>query len=159
MKFVFALLLIFGMGTLAFTSTGFAGDDCDSCTKSTAVKAADGDTCYTCPKTGEKVVVAEGKAHGETCPIKVALEDTELSEHGQAVLTLGKAGKPVWIKEAGFGLIDATVVECPVHFATYMTHHVASQGAEAGCEKCQAVIDTAPEKKSCDKDCDKQAAK
>ncbi|MEO0474609.1 MAG: hypothetical protein AAF085_01385 [Planctomycetota bacterium] len=157
MKLVYALALILSVGSLAFATSGFAGDDCDSCTKSTAVKAADGDTCYTCPKTGKKVM-AEGKAEGETCPIKVALEDTELTEHGQAVLTLGKAGKPVWIKEASFGLIDAKVVECPVHFATYMTHHVASQGAEAGCAKCQAVIDSAPEKKECDKDCDKQQA-
>ena len=160
MKLVYALVLILSMGSLAFATTGFAGDDCSSCTKSTAAKtAADGDTCYTCPKTGETKVSAEDKAHGKTCPIATALEDTELSEHGQAVLTLGKAGKPVWIKEAGFGLIEAKVVECPVHFATYMTHHVASQGAEAGCAKCQAVIDTAPEKKSCDKDCDKKAAK
>ncbi|MBX2851995.1 MAG: hypothetical protein KTR15_09645 [Phycisphaeraceae bacterium] len=158
MKLVYALVLIFSVGALAFATTGFAGDDCQSCKKSTVATAAEGDT-YVCPKTGEVKTRATAEAHGEkTCPIATALEDTELSEHGQAVLTLGKAGKPVWIKEAGFGLIDSELVQCPVHFATYMTHHVASQGAEAGCAKCQAVIDTAPEKKSCDKDCDKTAA-
>ncbi len=157
MKLVYGLLIVFSMGTLAFATTGFAGDGCESCTKTTATASADGDTCHTCPKTGKKVM-AKAEAHGETCPIKVALEDTELSEHGQAVLTLGKAGKPVWIKEAGFGLVDAQVVECPVHFATYMTHYVAAQGAEAGCAKCQAVVETAPEKESCDKECDKKAA-
>ena len=158
MKLVYALLLVFSMGSLVFATTGFAGDDCQSCQKSTvATAAADGDGSYICPKTGKRVS-AEGKAHGETCPIATALEDTELTEHGQAVLTLGKAGKPVWIKEAGFGLIDKTVVECPIHFATYMTHYVASQGAEDGCSKCKAVIETAPEKESCDKDCDKKAA-
>lgn len=157
MKLVYGLLIVFSMGTLAFATTGFAGDDCDSCTKSKAVSTASGDT-YVCPKTGETKVKSNAEAHGETCPIKVALDDTELSEHGQAVLTLGKAGKPVWIKEAGFGLIDAKVVECPVHFSTHMTHYVAARGAETGCAKCQAVIDTVPEKESCDKACDKQAA-
>ncbi|MEM6259874.1 MAG: hypothetical protein AAGI37_16485 [Planctomycetota bacterium] len=158
MKLVYGLLIIFSVGTFAFATTGFAGDDCESCTKATATQSGDGDTCYTCPKTGKKVS-AQGEAHGEACPIATALEDTELSEHGQAVLTLGKAGKPVWIKEAGFGLVDAKLVDCPVHFATYMTHYVASQGAEAGCAKCLAVVDTAPEKTSCDKGCDSKAAK
>lgn len=159
MKLVYSLVLILGVGSLAFASSGFAGDDCETCTKSTAV-AAEGDTCYTCPVTGEKVM-AEGEEQCETCPIMTALADTELSEHGQAVLALGKAGKPVWVSEAGFGLVDSKVVECPVHFSTYMTHYVAAQGAETGCAMCQAVVDTMPEEKTCDEECENetQAAK
>lgn len=158
MRMFLALALILGVGSLAFATASFAGDNCTSCKKSKTVQtAAEGET-YVCPTTGKVMTRAGGESHGETCPIAAALEDTELTEHGQAVLTLGKAGKPVWIKEAGFGLIDGKMVECPVHFSTHMTHYVAAQGAEAGCAKCKAVIETAPEKESCDKGCDKKAA-
>ena len=145
MKMFLALLFIVGLGTMAFANSGLAGQS-----------AADQETCHTCPLTA--ATAAEGEAEHATCPIAVALDDTELSEHGHAVLTLGKAGKPVWIQEAGFGLIEGEVVQCPVHFSTYMTHHIAAQGAEAGCAMCQEVVDTAAELETCDEACDSAAA-
>ena len=145
MKLFLALLFMVGLGSMAFATSGIAGQS-----------AADGETCPTCPLTA--ATAAEGETQHATCPIATALEDVELSEHGHAVLALGKAGKPVWIQEAGFGLIDGEMVDCPVHFSTYMTHHIAAQGAESGCAMCQAVVDTAAEHEACDETCDTATA-
>lgn len=128
------------------TEIVIAEGECDGCDSATEVVVAEGD-CEGCDSATE-VVVAEGGCEGcetacDTCEVQTALADVELSEHGKAVLELGQAGVPVWIEEAGFGLVAGQKVDCPVAFSRAATQFIATMGAEAGCEICQTVLATA----------------
>ncbi|MFI4860569.1 MAG: hypothetical protein ACIAXF_07815 [Phycisphaerales bacterium JB063] len=131
------------------TEVVVAEGDCGGCDSATEVVVAEGG-CEGCDRAGEatEVVVAEGgcgecETACDTCEVMTALEGVELSDHGKAVLALGQAGVPVWIDEAGFGMVDGQKVDCPVSFSRAATAFIATMGAEAGCEICQDVLATA----------------
>ncbi|MEM1353409.1 MAG: hypothetical protein AAGH88_00855 [Planctomycetota bacterium] len=108
-------------------------------------------SCDTTPSraallVGTEGVTAEEKEDCDTCETcdKDAAEPAvELTAHGQAVQAMGLAGKPVWVKEAGYGYVNGEKVGCPVMVATAATHHMAQAGAADGCGMCEQVLTTA----------------
>ncbi|XAM01532.1 hypothetical protein OT109_09070 [Phycisphaeraceae bacterium D3-23] len=142
------------------TEVVVAEGDCEGCDSATEVVVAEGD-CEGCDSATE-AVVAEGGCEGcetecDTCEVMTALEGVELSDHGKAVLALGQAGVPVWIDDAGFGMVDGKKVACPVAFSRAATQFIATMGAEAGCEVCQDVLATADSEASVEETAAKQA--
>lgn len=119
--------------------------DCGGCDSATEAVAVEGD-CEGCDSATQAVAAEGGCGDCETvcgtCEVMTALEGVELSDHGKAVLALGQAGVPVWIDEAGFGMVEGKKVDCPVSFSRAATQFIAKMGAEAGCEICQDVMAT-----------------
>jgi hypothetical protein len=128
------------------TKVVVAEGECEGCDSATQVVVAEGD-CGGCDSATEAVAAEGGCGDCEsvcgTCEVLTALADVELSDHGKAVLELGQAGVPVWIDEAGFGMVNGDKVDCPVAFSRAATQFIATMGAEAGCEICQTVLATA----------------
>lgn len=165
MKLLLALFVMLGLGSAAFVSTGFAGVGCPSCADapaatpvSTPVAAdAEKEACDACPMTGQTEQVLD-KPECSGCDQATEMVSTEAEEeteieltaHGEAIHALGVAGKPVWIKEAGYGFVDGQKTECPITVATAATHAMASAGAADGCAMCEMVLTTAPTEEAAD---------
>lgn len=163
MKLMLALFVMLGLGSAAFVTTGVAGVGCPSCADapattpvSTPVAAdAEKESCDACPLSGRTEQVLD-KPDCAGCDQETEMVSAEAEEeaqivltaHGEAIHALGVAGKPVWIKEAGYGFVNGEKTQCPITVATAATHTMAMAGAEAGCEMCELVLTTAPVEES-----------